>query len=218
MDDLDIGKLTDEIARRVRARLGEADLAGRLIVPIGVSARHMHLTREALEALYGAGHQLRVYRNLSQVGEFAAEETVTVVGPRGRALEGVRLLGPTRSFVQIELARSDGLRLGIDLPVRKTGDLRGTPGLTVVGPAGTVVLKEGAIRTTRHIHMSAEDASRFGVRDGQIVRARIAGVRAVVLENVEIRVGERFVLDFHIDTDDANASGADTGVFAEVLV
>ena len=218
MDDLDIGKLTDEIARRVRARLGEADLAGRLIVPIGVSARHMHLTREALEALYGAGHQLRVYRNLSQVGEFAAEETVTVVGPRGRALEGVRLLGPTRSFVQIELARSDGLRLGIDLPVRKTGDLRGTPGLTVVGPAGTVVLKEGAIRTTRHIHMSVEDASRFGVRDGQIVRARIAGVRAVVLENVEIRVGERFVLDFHIDTDDANASGADTGGFAEVLV
>jgi putative phosphotransacetylase len=218
MDDLDIGKLSDEIARRVKTRLTETDLGGRMIVPIGVSARHMHLTREVLEGLYGRGHQLRVYRNLSQVGEFAAEETVTLVGPKGRALEGVRLLGPLREFTQIELARSDGLRLGVDLPVRKTGDLQGSPGLTAVGPSGTVVLKQGAIRTTRHIHMSADDAARFGLRDGQVVRARVGGVRAVTLENVIIRVGDGFVLDFHVDTDDANASGADTGSFAEVIV
>ena len=218
MDDLDIGKLTDEIARRVQARLTRVDLTGKLIVPIGVSARHIHLTPEVLGALYGAAHQLRTLRPLSQVGEFAAEETVTIVGPKGRALEGVRILGPPRDFTQIELARSDGLRLGLDLPVRKTADLKGSPGVTVVGPAGTVVLKEGAIRTTRHIHMSPADAARFGLADGQIVKARVEGVRAVTFENVIIRVGERFVLDFHIDTDDANASGVDTGCFAEVVV
>lgn len=218
MDDQDIGKLTDEIARRVQARLTRVDLAGKIVVPIGVSARHIHLTREVLEALYGAAHDLHPLRNLSQEGEFAAEETVTLVGPKGRALEGVRILGPPRGFTQIELARSDGLRLGIDLPVRKTADLKGSPGVTVVGPSGTVVLKEGAIRTTRHIHMSPEDAARFGLADGQIVKARVEGVRAVTFENVIIRVGERFVLDFHIDTDDANASGADTGCFAEVVV
>jgi putative phosphotransacetylase len=102
--------------------------------------------------------------------------------------------------------------------VRKTADLRGSPGVTVIGPAGTVVLKEGAIRTTRHIHMSPTDAARFGLADGQIVKARVDGVRAVTFENVIIRVGERFVLDFHIDTDDANASGVDTGCLAEVVV
>ncbi|HVP58071.1 MAG TPA: phosphate propanoyltransferase [bacterium] len=218
MDDLDIGRLTDEIAQRVQARLTRVDLQGRILVPIGVSARHIHLTSEVLAALYGAGHQLRRQRDLSQVGEFAAEETVTVVGPNGRALEGVRILGPPRGFTQIELARSDGLRLGLDLPVRKTADLKGSPGVTIIGPAGTVVLREGAIRTTRHIHMSPEDARRFKLTDGQIVRARVEGTRAVTFENVIIRVGERFVLDFHIDTDDANASGAETGSFAEVLV
>ncbi len=218
MEDLDLGRLTDEVARRVHARIISSDLEGRIVVPIGVSARHMHLTREVLEGLFGKGHDLGVSRPLSQGGEFAAEETVTIVGSNGRAIEKVRILGPLRPFAQAELARSDGLRLGLDLPVRKTGDLNGTPGLTVVGPCGTVVLKEGAIRATRHIHMSQDDAGRFGLRDGRIVRTRVAGVRAVTFENVEVRVDERFMLDFHIDTDDANASGVDTGCFAEVIV
>lgn len=220
MDDLDYAGLTDEIARRVRARIGEIGeigAVGRILVPVGVSGRHAHLTREVLEALFGPGYQLRVLRQLSQPGEFAAEETVTVVGPSGRAIEGVRILGPTRSYTQIELARSDGLRLGLDLPVRTTADLKSSPGVTVVGPQGTVVLKEGAVRSTRHIHISESDAARFGLKDGQVVKTRIAGIRAVVFENVEVRVGERFVLDFHIDTDDANASGANTGDFAEII-
>ena len=218
MEDLDIGRLTDEIARRVKARIGQHDLEGKIIVPLGVSGRHLHLTREVLEGLFGKGFELGVDRPLTQVGEFAARETVTLVGSNGRAIERVRLLGPLRRFTQVELAHSDGLRLGIDLPVRRTGDLEGTPGVTVVGPAGTVVLREGAIRTTRHVHMSSDDAARFGLRDGQVVRARVAGVRAVTFENVIIRAGDGFVLDFHVDTDDANASGVDTGCFAEIIV
>lgn len=213
----DITRLSDEVTRRVRARLSQLDLAGKIVVPVGVSARHMHLTREMLEALFGRGHTLAVRRRLSQPGEFAAEEAVTIVGPCGRAIESVRILGPVRSFTQIELPRSDGLRLGIDLPIRPSGELAGTPGLTVIGPKGTVVLREGAIRATRHIHMTPEDASRFGLHDRQIVRARTIGPRALTFEHVLVRVSDTFVLDFHLDTDDANAAGLDTGSFAEVL-
>jgi propanediol utilization protein len=220
MEDPDIERLADEIARRVRARvsgIGGGAAAGQRLVPIGVSGRHMHLTREVLEALFGVGHELRVLRQLSQPGEFAAEETVTVVGAEGRSIEGVRILGPTRRYTQIELARSDGLRLGLDLPVRKTADLKGSPGVTVIGPLGRAVLKEGAVRAVRHIHAGQADAERLGLRDGQVVRVRIGGTRALTLENVEVRVRESFVLDFHIDTDDANASGANTGDFAEII-
>jgi len=218
MEDLDIARLTDEIARRVRARIDGLALGGKLLVPVGVSARHVHLTREVMESLFGKGHRLETLRPLSQVGEFAAAETVTAVGPSGRAVEDLRILGPLRPFTQVELARSDGLRLGLDLPVRKTGDLVGSPGITLVGPKGTVVLVEGAVRATRHIHASETDARRLGLRDCQVVRARVEGVRALVFDNVEVRVGERFVLDFHIDTDDANAAGVSTGDLAEVLM
>jgi putative phosphotransacetylase len=217
IEHLDVSRISDEVARRVKARLAPHDLNSRIIVPVGVSARHIHLTREVLENLFGPGHDLTVLRNLSQPGEFAAEETVTIVGPRGAAIEKVRILGPVRKFTQIELARSDGLRLGLDLPVRRTGDLSGTPGLTIIGPKGTVVLGEGAIRATRHIHMTGEDAVRFGLNPGQLVRARTSGERAVVFENVLIRVSNSFVLDFHLDTDDANAAGLETGCFAEVM-
>jgi putative phosphotransacetylase len=217
IEHADIANISDEVARRVKARLAPPDLENRIIVPVGISARHIHLTREVLEALVGRGRDLTVYRELSQPGEFAANETVTIVGPRGTAIEKVRLLGPVRNFTQIELARSDGLRLGLDLPVRRSGDVGGSPGLTVIGPRGTVVLKEGAIRATRHIHMNEQDAVRFGISDGQIVRARTSGERAVVFENVLVRVSPSFVLDFHIDTDDANAAGLETGCFAEVM-
>jgi putative phosphotransacetylase len=217
IEHADIARLSDEITRRIKARVSPLDVRDGIIIPVGVSGRHIHLTREVLESLFGKGYELRVRRKLSQPGEFAAEETVTLVGPKGSAIERVRILGPVRRFTQIELARSDGIRLGIDLPVRKTGDLAGSPGLTMVGPCGTVVLKEGAIRATRHIHMSEEDAARFGLRNGQIVRARTTGERAVVFENILVRVSGSFVLDFHLDTDDANAAGLDTGCFVEVL-
>ncbi|MFH1311672.1 MAG: phosphate propanoyltransferase [Candidatus Eisenbacteria bacterium] len=217
IEHLDIARLSDEVARRVRERIIPTDFRNRIIVPIGVSGRHIHLTREVLESLFGKGHELSVLRDLSQPGEFAANETVTIVGPGGRAIERVRILGPVRPFTQAELSRSDGLKLGLDLPVRRTCDIAGTPGITLVGPRGTVVLKEGAIRATRHIHMSESDAVRFRLSDGQIVRARSTGPASVIFENVLVRVSDSFVLDFHLDTDDASAAGLDTGSFVEVM-
>ncbi|MGQ9602895.1 MAG: phosphate propanoyltransferase [bacterium] len=188
------------------------------MVPIGVSGRHIHLTHDVLEALFGKNYALKVRRYLSQPGEFAAEETVTIVSPSGAAIENVRILGPTRKYTQIELSRSDGLKLGLELRVRETGDLAGSPGLTIVGPKGTVVLNEGAIMANRHIHMSPLDAEGFGLSNKQIVRARIVGQRGLIFENVVVRVSERFVLDFHIDTDDASAAGVVTGDLAEILI
>jgi putative phosphotransacetylase len=216
-EHLDITKLSDEVARRVRERISPFDLRNRIMVPVGVSGRHIHLTREVLQSLFGRGYELGVLRELSQPGEFAASETVTIVGPGGRAIERVRILGPVRPFTQAELARSDGVKLGLDLPVRRTGDTAGTPGITLVGPRGTVVLKEGALRATRHIHMSGDDAGRFGLVDGQVVRARSGGPTSVIFENVLVRASNSFVLDFHLDTDDANAAGLDTGSLVEVM-
>jgi putative phosphotransacetylase len=216
----DIQKLSTEVAQRVKARLIGRDSRGAAqgnMIPVGVSGRHLHLTREVLEQLFGKGYELTRMRDLSQPGEFAANETVTIVGPRGRAIEGVRILGPPRKFTQVELARSDGLRLGIDLPIRKTGDVAGTPGLTVVGPKGTVVLIEGAIRATRHIHMTEADGERFGLTDGQNVRIRAGGQAGLTFDHVVVRVSDRYALDFHLDTDDANAAGLQSGDLVEII-
>jgi putative phosphotransacetylase len=217
VEKIDIAKISEEVARRVRDRMGSASPANRILVPVGVSGRHIHITREVLESLFGRGYGLKPYRKLSQPGEFAAEERVTIIGPSGKALEGVRILGPVRKFTQVELSRSDGLKLAIDRPVRRTGDLSGSPGLTLVGPRGTVNLKEGAVSATRHIHMTPADAERFGLRDGQIVRARAGGVRGLVFDNVLVRVSDRFALDFHLDTDDASAAGLENGSLVEVI-
>lgn len=216
-DDVEIQKLSQEVAQRVKARLVGRDTSGKRMIPVGISGRHIHLTREVLEQLYGRGYELTRLRDLSQPAEFAASETVTVVGPKGRAIEGVRILGPPRKYTQVELAASDGIRLGIDLPIRKTGDVAGTPGLTVVGPAGTAILKEGAIRATRHIHMTAADGARFGLTDGQAVRVRVEGPSGLTFDNVVVRVNDRYALDFHLDTDDANAAGLQTGDLVEIL-
>jgi putative phosphotransacetylase len=215
--DTDIQKLSEEVAQRVKARLIGRDTSGKRNIPVGVSGRHMHLTREVLEHLFGKGHELSKMRDLSQPGEFAADETVTIVGPSGHAIERVRVLGPPRGYTQLELARSDGIRLGLDLPIRKTGDVAGTPGLTVVGPKGTVVLAEGAIRATRHIHMTVADGERLGLADGQVVRVRAGGPAGLTLDNVVVRVSDRYALDFHLDTDDANAAGLQTGDLVEIM-
>ena len=226
IDKPDITRISDEVAKRVKSRLSASDSGTKpsafnpkekILIPVSVSGRHIHMTREVLESLFGKGYELTVYRKLSQPAEFAATEQVTVVGPSGRAIEKVRVLGPVRKYTQVELSRSDGLRLGIELPVIRSGQVSGTPGITVVGPAGTVVLSQGAICATRHVHMTGEDARRFGLRDGQITRARFAGDRGLTFENVLIRVNDRFALDFHLDTDDANSAGIDTGCFAEIL-
>lgn len=214
----DILRISEEVTRRVRERLTDTSPRGKNLISVGISARHIHLTREVLESLFGKGYKLTRDKDLSQPGEFAAKERVAIVGPSGRAMENVRVLGPTRKFTQIELSRSDGLRLGLDLPVRRSGDLSGTPGLTIVGPRGTVVLREGAVSATRHIHMTPADAERFGVVDAQIVRARVKGERGLVFDNVLVRVSDRFALDFHLDTDDANAAGLENGSLVEIIV
>lgn len=186
-------------------------------IPVGISARHIHLTREVFEQLYGKGSELTVYTELYQPGEFAAAEVVTLVGPRLRAIQDVRILGPFREYTQVELSRTDGVALGIDPPVRQSGDLKGSEPIVIVGPAGAVSLKEGAICANRHIHLNPDDAERLKVKNNDIVKVRTTGIRAITFENVQIRVSDKFLLQMHLDTDDANAAGIRCGDSAELI-
>ena len=176
-------------------------------VPIGISARHLHITQEHVEALFGKGYQLTKLKDLNQPGEFAANETVTVVGPNRRIFEKVRILGPTRPFTQVELSYSDGIYLGIDLPHRLSGDIKESAPLVLIGPKGVLQLKEGAIRAMRHLHVSPEEASRLGLENGQKVDVKTQGKMSVVLKNVVVRIKENLKLEMHVDTDEANAAG-----------
>ncbi len=187
-------------------------------IPIAVSARHAHLSQATLDAVFGRGYRLRRHARLSQTGQFAAEETVRLLGPRGE-LDNVRVMGPPREHDQIELSRSDEHVLGVDAPVRLSGDLAGTPGVTVVGPAGTCALQSGVISARRHIHMSDQDAARLGLRDGQAVQVRIDSEgRDLTFDDVTVRVRPDFRLELHLDTDEANAAGVTNGNWAELLM
>lgn len=187
------------------------------LVPVGISARHCHLTDEVVAALYGAGVRLHSYRGLRQQGFYAAQETVTIVGPRMRAIENVRVLGPTRTYCQVELSRTDGFMLGLSLPVRDSGDLDGTPPVTLVGPAGSVRLEKGAIRAGRHIHMSPEVAGAWGLKDRQFVRTEFEGEKGIIFTNVLIRIGKAQILEMHLDTDDGNAADLVSGDMIRIL-
>lgn len=183
-------------------------------IPVAISARHVHLTPEAVEVLFGPGHQLTVARPLSQPGYFAAEETVDLVGPK-RSLEGVRVLGPCRSRCQVEIARTDEFHLGIDAPIRASGDLDGTPGITLVGPAGTLVLDEGVICAQRHIHANPREAAALGLRHGEIVEVALdTDGRDLIFGDVLVRVSENVHLEMHLDTDEGNAAEITTGTEA----
>ncbi len=188
-----------------------------MVVPVGISVRHIHVSQKDLDVLYGAGHQLTNLRDLYQEGEFAAREVVTVTGPKMRAVEKVRILGPIRSRTQVELARTDAIYLGIDAPVRKSGDLVGAASITLIGPAGTLVLDETAIVANRHIHMNPDDARRFAVSDNDLVSVEVTGEKALVFRNVQVRVSPKFRLQMHLDTDDANAAGISCGAKARIL-
>ncbi len=192
----------------------EMGLLGNL-VPTGISARHVHLTREHIDLLFGKGYQLTALKPLSQPGQFAANETVNLVGPKG-SIQKVRVLGPERSQSQVEVAQSDARRLGITAPVRSSGKLAGSPGILLQTPAGEVKLNQGVIIPDRHIHMTPADAARFGVKDGEKVSVSVTGEKGGRLENVTIRVSEQYALDFHIDTDDANAFLIRQGQMARV--
>ena len=186
-------------------------------IPVGVSARHAHVTQEHLEILYGAGHQLTVYAPLYQPGAFAANETVTIVGKRMRAIEAVRILGPVRDYSQVEVAQTEAIRLGLNPPIRDSGDLVGAEPITLIGPAGSVYLEEGAICATRHIHMTPKDAESLGIREDELLKVHFRGERALTLENVRPKISEGYVLQMHLDTDDSNAAGLKGGEPVEIV-
>lgn len=176
-------------------------------IPVAISARHAHLSQETIDRLFGPGYRLRVRAPLSQPGQFAAEEVVTLIGPAGR-IEGVRLLGPPRREDQVEISRTDEFTLGVDAPVRLSGDLANTPGITIEGPAGRVTLPRGLICSRRHIHMSPQDAERLGVRDHDVVEVSVDSEgRDLIFGDVVVRVSPDFRLEMHVDTDEGNAAG-----------
>ena len=189
---------------------------GRSFVPVASSARHVHLCRADVERLFGAGYRLQRLKDLSQPGQFACKEQVTVVGPRGQ-LERVRVLGPERKATQVEVSLTDTFGLGIKAPVRMSGKTQGTPGCKLVGPAGSIELSEGVIVAARHLHLSAAQAALFGLKDGQTVRLRAEGERATVLENVIVRAGDGHDMEVHIDTDEANAIAMAGSTMMEIL-
>jgi putative phosphotransacetylase len=183
---------------------------------VSISARHCHLTQEHVERLFGPGATLTPEKNLYQDGFFAAAQTVMLVGPRRRMLPNVRVLGPTRDHSQVELAFTDGISLGIDLPVRASGKVQGTPGCVLVGPAGVVELNQGVIRAERHVHMSHADASRYGVKNGDRMKLRIEGTCTTVFEDLLVRADATSKLEVHIDTDEGNAADLDHATRVEL--
>lgn len=186
-------------------------------VPIGVSNRHIHLDRADMDILFGQDSELTFKKELGQPGQYAAEETVTLHGPKGE-LGRVRVLGPLRSESQVEVSVTDGFALGVRPPIRESGKLAGTPGVTIVGPKGTIEKDTGTIAALRHIHLTPEDAQRVGVKDKQMVKVEIPGLRGGILHNVLIRVSEQFAPEMHIDVDEANAMGVKNGDLAYIIV
>ncbi len=185
-------------------------------VPIGISNRHIHLNRADMDILFGAGSELTPVKDL-QPGQYAAAEIVTVQGPKGE-LKRVRVLGPLRNESQLEISISDGFVLGVHPPVRESGKLEGTPGIKVIGPKGEVEMKRGVIAALRHIHLDLVTAERMGVHDGQIAQVEIDGSRGAVLNNVLLRVSEKFAPEMHIDVEEANALGVKNGDRAYIIL
>lgn len=185
-------------------------------VPVGVSNKHVHVSREDLDVLFGEGYELNTMKDLSQPGQYAAEEKVEVIGQRSSMM--MRILGPVRSKTQVEISMTDSFALGVDGVLRESGDILDTPGLRIKGPKGEVEIQEGVIVAARHIHFSTEDAKKFGISNKQKVKVRANGARATVFEEVICRVDPSFSLDMHIDIDEANAAGIKNGDFVHVIV
>ena len=185
---------------------------------VSISARHVHLCDEHVETLFGPGHTLTPMKDLYQDGFFAAEETVMILGPRRRTLPTVRVLGPTRSFSQVELAFTDSISLGLDIPIRHSGRIEGTPGCVLVGPRGVVELNEGVIRAARHVHMNLACCEAYGVENGDMMKLRVeAAGNTVVFEDLLVRADETSKLEVHIDTDEGNACNLDQATHVELL-
>ncbi len=180
-------------------------------IPVGVSNRHIHLSKSDLETLFGKGYELQPLKDLSQPGQYACKETLTVIGPSLRPIEKVRVLGPVRSSTQVEISRTDSFTLKVKPPVRPSGETAGSATVTIAGPKGVITVPECCIIANRHIHMSMADAARFGVKDGDFVTVDALGERKTRWYDVQIRANDAFRLEMHIDTDDANAAGIKNG-------
>ena len=207
----------DQIERMVRAILAQTAGANGAANPgpaasayqpnlvVNISARHCHLRQEDVDVLFGQGYKLTELKRLYQATDFAANETVAVVGPRQRMIPGVRILGPARSYSQVELAFTDAISLGIDIPVRMSGDIEDTPGCLLIGPKGSIVLPKGVIRAERHVHMGPKDAEFYGVKEKDRLNLRVEGPCGATLEGLLVRTHPDWKLEVHIDTDEANA-------------
>jgi putative phosphotransacetylase len=205
------------VRRALYGRMGRPAPRGALAphpLVVNISARHCHLTPQAVETLFGAGRRLTPMKWLYQKNQFAAQETVTLIGPRSRVISNLRILGPCRDLNQVELALTDAVALGFEIPVRMSGNIKGTPGAMLMGPAGFLELPEGVIRAAPHVHMSPDDAAFYGVQAGDFMRLRIGGDCGVTFERLLVRVHAEFKLEVHIDTDEGNACAlrADTPV------
>lgn len=198
-------KQIEQITELVLKALGDTvAVSNNKEIPVGISARHVHLTQEHVEILYGKGHQLTKIKELMG-GQFASEERLTIVSSKMKIIENLRVLGPVRKESQVEISATDSLKLGVKVPLRNSGDIAGTTPLTLIGPCGSVSLKEGCIVAARHVHMSPNDAKNFGVTDKQMISVKFPGERSTIMENVLVRVDPSFTLEMHIDTDEANA-------------
>jgi len=199
----------EQIVRQVALEfLGRGKAQAAPVLTVQTSSRHMHVCREDMDVLFGPGAELTFDRPLYQEGNFAAKETVTIVGPRSRLISNLRILGPMRKQSQVELAFTDAIMLGFsDIPVRLSGDIAGTPGAIIIGPKGVVELKEGVIRAAIHVHMNPAEAAQFGVAKGDKMKLRIGGQAGLTFNNVHVRVDPTSRLNVHMDTDEANACG-----------
>lgn len=214
-------KTVELITKLVMEAMNNADIKveseeNDFCVPVGVSARHVHLTRAHVEALFGEGYELTKKKELMG-GQFAANELVTIVGLKLRAIENVRILGPARRASQVEISLTDAIKLGINAPIRESGDTKNSAPIAIVGPKGAIYLDEGCIIAKRHIHMSPKDAIAAGVKNGEIVSVQSENDRATIFNNVLIRVDDSYTLEMHLDTDEGNAAKIRTGDCVKII-
>ncbi len=213
----------ESIVKQIVSEMGVATVAAAaapadMTIPVGISNRHIHLSREDLDILFGKGYELTPIKDLSQPGQYACKEQLTIIGPSMRPIEGVRVLGPIRKQSQVEISVTDSFVLKVKPPVRESGSLAGSAPITIIGPKGIVTLKEGCIIANRHIHMSPADGARFGVKDGDYINVdAFSGTKRTRWYDVQVRVSDKFRLEMHVDTDDANAVGFKNGSTVTVV-
>ena len=218
MEEQDYKKLVDMITETIYKEIKPKEESSYLFsIPAEVSNHHVHLTRDSLDILYGKDYELTKLRDLSQPGEFASNERVSIVSADMKVIEKVRILGPLREYTQAELSITDGYFLGLELPTRISGNIKGSPPITIIGPKGVLSLSEGAIRAARHIHMTPKDAEHYQVKNADRVKVEVSGEHGVIYKDVVIRVSEKSKLAFHLDTDEANTGNVKGTGLARIL-